>query len=162
MILLPNSESRAKVTVLSSGILPEPLKLSASQLRDYGLNNTWASARGFVQTAEQVDQHLKLTLMVDSEKLEVVIALGGEDRVPMLMETYVEIRGVLVVGNSATDPNEMPAIVTNGIKRLTVLNESLDDFFGTGKMTIKALQEGSEYGRISSKGALKSTNRPRG
>ncbi|MDA0750583.1 MAG: hypothetical protein O2964_07705 [Verrucomicrobia bacterium] len=105
---------------------------------------------------------MKLTLMVDSEKLEVVIALGGEDRVPMLMETYVEIRGVLVVGNSATDPNEMPAIVTNGIKRLTVLNESLDDFFGTGKMTIKALQEGSEYGRISSKGALKSTNRPRG
>lgn len=147
--------TQAKVTVLSSGILPEPLKLSASQLRDYGLNNTWASARGFVQTAEQVDQHLKLTLMVDSEKLEVVIALGGEDRVPMLMETYVEIRGVLVVGNSATDPNEMPAIVTNGIKRLTVLNESLDDFFGTGKMTIKALQEGSEYGRIQLEGRVK-------
>jgi len=147
--------TQAEFNVLSAGTLPVPQKRSGSQLRDYALNNTWSSVRGFVQTAEQVDQHLKLNLMVDSEKLEVVIALGREDRVPMLMETYVEIQGVLVVGNSATDPNALPAIVTNGIKRLTVLNESLDDFFATGKLTIKDLQEGSEYGRIQLEGRVK-------
>jgi len=50
--------TQAEFNVLSAGTLPVPQKRSGSQLRDYALNNTWSSVRGFVQNAAQVDQNL--------------------------------------------------------------------------------------------------------
>lgn len=146
--------SHAGLTVLSSGILPNPISLTTPQLRDYSYNNRLIKTRGLIQSVEFVDHHLEIKMVSESQLIDVFVALDPKDRVPMLEETKVELVGVLAVAENATDPNVRPRIFLNGAKYLDVLEESLDFLFDTNQVAIEEINSGNITGRVLVEGRV--------
>jgi two-component system sensor histidine kinase/response regulator len=146
--------SDAEVSIISSGVLPAPILLTTPQLRNYSYNNRLIKTKGFVQSVEMDDQHLKIRLAQDADMFELFVPIGPEDRIPMLEETTVELTGVLTVGESGSDPSTLPVIFSNQISDLTVSEDSLDYLFNVNQIPIAEITSGIVAGRVMIEGRM--------
>ncbi|RZO69316.1 MAG: hypothetical protein EVA71_08780, partial [Limisphaerales bacterium] len=80
-----------EITVKSPGTLPEAAPITESQLHDSVFNNQMVQLEGWVQTVEQIDNHLELKVIIGSEQIEVTISREANEPFPLLEKTLIQI-----------------------------------------------------------------------
>ncbi len=145
--------THARVDILSNGLLPEPVPINGTQLQELSFRNQFVKLKAWVRSIEHFDQHLKLTMIADSQVVIGWVALHPEDQIPLLVNTLIEMDGVLSLGPEA-DGKIYPTLTLNRTKRLIVLEESLDYLFEFPKATIDQLSAKSTEGRVVLEGRI--------
>ena len=138
----------AKVSVEQPGVLPDPYFLSAGQLFGETFNNRFVSVEGYVRSIEDVDQHLKMELIVDGQLVEATVILRAYDMIPLLAESYIQFTGVLAAPKIDEQSPDNPGIFANSLDQLIVLESSLDFRFRDQRFSVADLDEVPDGRRV--------------
>jgi len=140
--------SKSIVSVERPGVLPDSLFPTTAQLRSEAFNNRIVSIEGYVRLIEEVDQHLKMEVVVADEIVEVIVILRPDDDIPLLAESFLQVDGVLAIPLVAEDSPTKPSIYANSLEQLIILKGTLDFRFQDQRMVVDALETVSDGRRV--------------
>ena len=142
------------VSVVSPGVLPDSVFPSPSELRSEVFNNRIVNVEGYVRLIEEVDQHLKMEVVVASEIVEVTVILGVDEEIPLFFEGFVQIDGVLAIPQVDEDSPSIPSIFANNLDQIKLQKPSLDFRFRDRTMTIGDLENIPDGRRVVIEGQV--------
>jgi|GEM_PF-775384 len=145
-----------EITVKSPGTLPEAAPITESQLHDSVFNNQMVQLEGWVQTVEQIDNHLELKVIIGSEQIEVTISREANEPFPLLEKTLIQIDGVFSNIEHIQDEQTPIKMFLSGMNHLRVIYNSLDHLFDAGSVSIADLLSGAIQGRVIVEGQIAS------